>query len=209
MRAFGYDGPIMSFLAKVMDLFFLNILILVFSIPLITIGAVTTAAHFTSLKIRRDEGHVWSCFWRSFKQNFKQSTCIWLIFLVFSLISIVFYNIAIKMGGVLSPMISVTIMSVFLFVAILYVWIMPLQGRFINTIKGNFKNSFFMTFRYLFRTLLMVLVNFLPIGTFYLCVVITQMRGFWIWSMFGISVPIYLCVMIYDKIFEKLEEMVS
>ena len=88
MKFFSYDSPIMSFLSKVADLLFLNILTLIFSIPLITIGAATTAAHYTALKIHREEGHVWSSFWKSFKENLGQSTGIWLIFVVYWLVSV-------------------------------------------------------------------------------------------------------------------------
>ena len=54
MKGFSYDGPIMSFLSRVADILILNVLTLVFSIPLITIGAATTAAHYTALKMRRE-----------------------------------------------------------------------------------------------------------------------------------------------------------
>jgi Na+-driven multidrug efflux pump len=34
------------------------------------------------------------------------------------------------------------------------------------------------------------------------------MRGMSIWLLFGITAPIYWCAMTYDKVFEKLEEMI-
>ena len=209
MSGFSYDGPIMSVLSKIVDLLILNVLILVFSIPLFTIGTALTAAHFTALKIRRGEGYVWSCFWRSFKQNFKQSTCIWFVFVIYAIVVFVFYNIAAKMGGTMASILSVIIVGSLILVAFLYIWVIPLQARFINPIMGTFKNSYFMAFRYFIRTLFMALFNVLPIVTLYVCVETTQLKGLGIWLMMGVSIPVYLCVMMYDKIFEKLEETVE
>ena len=208
MRFFDYDSPLMSFLTKVSDLFFLNILTIVFSIPLITIGAATTAAHYTALKIRREEGHVWSCFWKSFKENLKQSTGIWLIFVVFSIMSLFSYIIAANMSSTIAPIIQGVIMTTLILMVILYAWVMPLQARFINSIMATFKNAFCMAFKYFFRTLLMLILNLLPVGTLVVIIFFIGMRGLGIWLLFGIAVPIYWCAMTYDKVFEKLEEMI-
>lgn len=208
MKFLSYDGPVMGFLSKVADLLFLNILTLIFSIPLITIGASVTAAHYTALKIRREEGHVWSCFWKSFKENLKQSTGIWLIFAVYCLVSVMSYNIAVNMSGTIAVVVQGVIMATLILTVLLYVWVMPLQSRFINPILATFKNAFYMAFKHFFRTLLMVLLNLLPVGTLVLCFMLTGMQGLGIWLLFGIAAPIYWCAMTYDKVFEKLEEMI-
>lgn len=66
---FNYDGPLMSGLGKLADLIILNLLTLLFCIPIVTIGASITAAHYVALKIRRGEGYVVKNFWKSFKEN--------------------------------------------------------------------------------------------------------------------------------------------
>ena len=208
MKGFSYDGPIMSFLSKVADLLVLNVLTLIFSIPLITIGAATTAAHFTALKIHRDEGHVLRSFWKSFKENLKQSTGIWLIFVVYCLVSIMSYSIASQMGGKMGSAIQGIVMATLILSAFLYSWVMPLQSKFINPIRATFKNAFYMAFKYIWRTVLMVILNVVPVGSLVLIFFVLQLRGFSIWLIFGISVPIYWCTLLYDKVFEKLEEMI-
>lgn len=208
MKFLGYDSPIMSFLSRMADLLFLNVLTLIFSIPLITIGAATTAAHYTALKIHREEGHVWSCFWKSFKMNLKQSTGIWLIFVVYSVVSVVAYLVYGNIGSKVASAGQGVLMATLIFAAFVYAWVMPLQSRFVNTIGVTFKNAFYMAFRYFFRTLLMVICNALPVGLFLLIFLVLGLRGFSIWLVFGISVPIYWCALLYDKIFEKLEDMI-
>ena len=208
MKGFSYDGPIMSFLSRVADILILNVLTLIFSIPLITIGAATTAAHYTALKMRREEGHVLSCFWKSFKMNLKQSTGIWLIFAVYGLMSVLSYNIAVQMSGTMGTLVQGVIMATLILAAFLYVWVMPLQARFINSIKGTFKNAFYMAFKHFFCTFLMVLLNAIPVGSLALIFLVIGLRGLGIWLIFGIAAPIYWCAMTYDKVFEKLEEMI-
>lgn len=208
MKFLGYDSPIMSFLSKVADLFILNALTLIFSIPLVTIGAATTAAHFAALKIHRDEGHVFRNFWKSFKQNLKQSTGIWLIFVAYCFLAITSFNIASQMGGKMAAIIQGVVMATLILTAFLYSWVMPLQSKFFNTIRATFKNAFYMSFKYILRTVLMGVLNAIPVGTLFLIFFVLQLRGFSIWLLFGVSVPIYWCALLYDKVFEQLEEMV-
>ena len=209
MKFFDYDGPIMSFLSKVFDLVILNVLTLIFSVPLITIGASMTAAYYTALKVHRHEGNVWKCFWKSFKENLRQSTGIWLIFIICCAVSVVTYNIGIHMSGTFATVIRGIVLTTLILSVLLYVWVMPLQSRFINPIRLTFKNAFYLAFKYFFRTLFMVVLNLLPIGTLVVVIYWTGMRAMGVWLLFGIAVPIYWCVMIYDKVFEKLEELVN
>ena len=208
MKVFDFDGPIISFLSRITELIMLNIVTFIFCIPLITIGAATTAAHYTALKMRREEGHVLRNFWNSFRMNFKQSTGIWLLLVVYYVVSIVAYNIANKESDSMAFMLQGFIMAILLIAMFLYVWVLPLQAKFVNSIIGTLKNSFYMAFKYFFRTLFMMFLNALPVGTLLLIMFLTGMRGFSLWLMFGSAVPIYLCAMMYDKIFEKMEELI-
>jgi len=45
MNPFSINSPVIQFLAKVGDLIILNILTLILSLPIVTIGAATTALH--------------------------------------------------------------------------------------------------------------------------------------------------------------------
>lgn len=63
-----------------MDLVLVNLLWLACCLPVITIGASTTAMHYVVRKMAAGEPYkVWSGFWQSFRQNFKQGTALWLI----------------------------------------------------------------------------------------------------------------------------------
>ena len=202
---FNYDGPLMSGLGKLCDLVVLNLLTLLFSIPLVTAGASLTAAHYVALKIRRGEGYVLKNFWKSFKENLKQSTIMWLLFIVLVAASVYSYLFMISnVGGTAGALACGALFVGGIFITLTSVWVLPMQSKFINTIPTTIKNSFFMAFKYLFRTLLMVVINLIPI----VLLLILSYKWWSLLFMFGFSVPIYLCAMLYDKKFEEIEDVI-
>ena len=72
MKFFNLDSPVMQALGKMADLMWLNILTLIFCIPVVTVGASLTAMHYMALKIvRNEECYITKGFFKSFKENFK------------------------------------------------------------------------------------------------------------------------------------------
>lgn len=82
--SFNMDSRLWRFFDYVGDLAILNLLFIVTSIPIVTIGAAVTAMDsvFFKRKEKRTDD-VKKEYIRDFKANFKNSTIIWLIFLVF------------------------------------------------------------------------------------------------------------------------------
>ena len=79
MGAFHPDSEFMQALGRIADFVILNVLCVLFSLPVITAGAAMTAKYYVSMKIvRGEEPVVFGAFWQSFRENFKQATCIWL-----------------------------------------------------------------------------------------------------------------------------------
>ena len=63
---FGLDGGIMKFLSKVSDICIISILWLICCLPIVTIGASTTAAYYTMVKVvKREIGTLHKEFFRS------------------------------------------------------------------------------------------------------------------------------------------------
>ena len=72
---FNINNPVMRFIIKLFDCIVLSVLWAVFSLPIITMGAATTALYYTVYHyLREEEGYLWKYFWNSFKENFKRST---------------------------------------------------------------------------------------------------------------------------------------
>lgn len=201
---FNYDSPLMSGLGKLADLIILNLITLLFCIPVVTIGASMTACHYVALKLHRGEGYVIKNFWKSFKENFRQSTIIWLIVSI-SIVLCLYVALFFNLEGTLATISRGAVMAAAIFWVFIACWVFPIQSKFANTIKNTLKNSFLISVKYLFRTILMVLIQLIP-------VVALLFLSFQWWSLlflFGFSAPAYLCAMLYDKKFEELEEAIT
>ena len=127
------------------------------SIPIVTIGASTTAMYYVTLKLVRDEdGYTIRSFFRSFRENFKQSTIIWLIFLAAGIVLGVdlFFFIRMFAGDekVKIVMTSIFVALSFVYVA-MFTYVFPLQARFYNPVKRTIFNAFFMSVRHLLQTI--------------------------------------------------------
>lgn len=81
-KLFDMNNPVWRFMGKIADMFLLTLAWFVCSVPIITIGASTTALYYVSLKMEEGkEGYLFQTFWETFKKYIKQSTGIWLIVL--------------------------------------------------------------------------------------------------------------------------------
>ena len=93
-RFFNIDNPIWKFIGNIADMFLLSVLWYICLITIIPAGCGTSAVYYVTLKITTDlEGQTLTQFFKSFKENFKQSTIIWIP----SLLIMVFLFIDIKM----------------------------------------------------------------------------------------------------------------
>lgn len=197
---FRYDSPLMTALNRIKDLLFLNLCTLICCIPIITAGAALTAAHYAALKMHREpDSPVVKCFFRSFRENLKQSTLLWLLWAAVAAVCGGSYWMYSGVDGMLS-IFPGCVAAIGFFLLMLFVWLFPVQARFINPIWRIIKDSFVLACRHFGRTVLMILT--IVLGFFMCCV---GVRFLWIPLLFGFSVPIYLSVLIYDSVFLVLE----
>ncbi len=198
---FSLDNPIMQLLNKIIDCIFLSLLWIIFSIPIITFGASTSALYYTANKsIRNSRGYIWQQFWHGFKSSFKQSTILWLIFAV---IGLILYNDIRIMSmfvesGVLSGNIATAAQTFFVVVLVIelivLMYILVYIARFSAPLKAVVKNCFYMTFRHFLKTIAIV--------------AIVGVAGFIIWliPLTAILLPTFTAVCltyIFESIFVK------
>ena len=70
MNLFSYNSPLSRFLYFVADIVTLHILWIIYSLPIITIGASTTALYYSCMKrIRTGEGYVSQTFANPFART--------------------------------------------------------------------------------------------------------------------------------------------
>ncbi|MDE5747194.1 MAG: YesL family protein [Acetatifactor sp.] len=158
MKFFGVDSPLYKFLSKLLDVIQLNFLWIIFSIPIITMGASTVAAMSVALKMADDEeGYIGRSFLKAFRENWKQGTLLWLITAAAVYAIYLDFQFFEALEG--NPMIFliVGIASTILAVsALLYAY--PLSARYENTLFRTINNSIEISRRYFGRTLMLVVV---------------------------------------------------
>lgn len=200
-KLLNLDSPAMRFMGKVADLIGLNFLAFFCSIPIFTIGASLTALNYVALKIVRDEeSYITRAFFKSFKENFKQATIAWLIMLAVMILLVadfVVYNFS-EMEIPSWVKIALIVIAFIVIFATMHVF--PLLARFENSLKNLFKNSLFMGLLSIVRTVLMMLCWFVPIVASFLVPRILPVI-----VCFGISGPVYLNALLYNKTFKKYE----
>ena len=158
MKLFSVDSPVYKFLSKFLDVVKLNFFWILFSIPVITVGASTVAAMSVGLKMVDDEeGYIGKNFLKAFKENWKLGTILWMItvvavyaiYLDFQLFEAVEHNpIIFLIIGMASIALAVA--------ALIYSY--PLTARYENTLINTIQNSINISRKYLGNTLLLVII---------------------------------------------------
>lgn len=166
-RVFNFEGPVFTFLSKLADLFWLNLLYVLCCIPVITAGAATTALYYVTLKMAKDEeGYITRSYFRSFKENFLQATVLWLIVLAVSFVMFIDLRIA-NSGNVINEavrnvvIVAVGVMLIVLLMTLTYLF--PILAQFDNTVKNTIKNAFLISIRHLPYTILMIIITAVPV----------------------------------------------
>ncbi len=143
-------------LSGLIDLIFAGLLWLVCSLPIITIGASSTALYYAVAKcVRHNRGRLASTFFHGFRSNFRQATVIWLLFLLWILIGTADAYAFRQMGygpGTLLHNISYLFFLPPLF---FFPWVFSYLSRFENTVKGTLKFSAWLMLRYIGKSILL------------------------------------------------------
>ncbi len=203
MKIFDLDSPFMRALTIIADLLWLNVLALVCCIPIITVGASMTAMHYMALKIvRNEENHITSSFFKAFKQNFKQSTILWLLMILATIVLaadvyIVYYQIL-----DFPIVLEVVIVLVGIIILFTMTFIFPVQAKFDNPIGRTIKNSLFISILQFPKTIVMIALCLLVV------VMLLSIYLLPIAVFFGISGPAFVFAAMYNKFFKKLEDQI-
>lgn len=198
---FNLDGPVLQFINKIVYSVYLNILWFICSIPIITIGASTTALFYVTLKMsKNEEGNITKAFFRSFRENFRQGTLIWLILLALGIVlgvdGYVLYHM--RFENLFWTLCTAVFCVAAAAYAVILMYIFPLLARFDNTTGAMFKNALFIGIRFLFCTILMAAVYFVML--------LVVIRIFTPAVIFGEGLCALLCSFLLSNILQLCQE---
>lgn len=203
-KLFRMDSPLMRFLTKIADLMVLNILFCATSIPLITIGASWTALYSVTLKMVRDEeGSVSRSYFRSFRQNFKQATLLWLGVLV--VLALLVLDIRVLNGmaeGTAPGLLRVGVEILALLGIMVLQYLFPSLARFEASLADTLKNACMMALAHLPKTALMTAA---AVGAVWITLInnTTIAVGLMVWPLIGFSLMAFGNSGILRKIFDN------
>lgn len=158
------DRPLLAFITKMAYSAYLNILWLICCLPIVTIGASTTALFYVTLKMAedRDDG-LTGMFFRAFRQNFLPATKLWLVLLgAGAFLAIDGYIVwHIWSQSIFWTLVAALLIVAAIVYAVVLLYAFPLLARFENTTFGILKTALLVGLRYLVCTLLMAGIYFL------------------------------------------------
>ena len=201
---FNFDNAFFRALSRVADLIILNIAFILCSIPIFTIGASMTAMYYVTLKMaENEEGYVLRTFWKSFRQNFKQATLIWLGMMAAGCVLVLDVLILNGTSCSFAKIFLILIFATIILYCMILLYVFPLLSRFENKLLTTVRNAFIISLADFPRTLAMliiivaaVLLTFLNAYTFW--------YGLLVWILCGFAAIAYLnSWLFFRKIFKK------
>ena len=199
-KLFSMDSKFMRVMGRIGDLILLNLLFLVTSLPIFTIGAATTAMYTVCFRFGSDrESGTTRSFFEAFRVNFKQATILWLIMLL--ILATAFFN-AIFFWLLPSAIRYGALIFVFIFLLAFFMlsYAFPLLSQFDNKNMGILKNSLIMSMGYLPRTLVIAAINILP-WVLLLTNIILFLQGSFLWVMIYFAGAAFINTKLLHKVF--------
>ena len=202
MKLFNLDSPVMVFLSKVANLMILNVLTIICCIPIFTAGAAITALYYVTIKMARgDDPYIIKGYFKSFKENFKQATALFFIYLAAGAFLAGDFFLGGRAGNSFGQLMQgvAAILFVPYFLSFLYVF--GVQAKFVNPVKATIRYSFFVAMRNMKTTiqLAILMILFVWVNT-------TTLLANFLTLIYGIGLMGYFFGMYYKHTFAKYIE---
>lgn len=163
-QIFSPDSKIMVVLNRIADLMILNILWLLFCLPIFSIGAATVAKYHVIFSFLHDTEHesVPKAFWHAFCRNFKPATSLFAITLIplMLVIADILILLVIGINNRFFCYLSLLPASVLL---LCFCYVYPLCARYDNTSIGTIRNAVVLSIANLPKSIIIVAINLSPI----------------------------------------------
>lgn len=205
MSFFSMDNIFFRTVNKLLDLMWLNILTLIYCVPVITAGTSITSMYYVLLRmVNHEDGYITKNFFSAFKQNFKQSTKVWLVCLLvmgFYFVDINILRQGVMTGyGVFEKAGKVTAYIVLFILAMFMNYVFPLFARYDKDVKGTIKNAFLLATAYFPRTICMVVMWLFPVA------LMMVSNWFILFGLFfGLTIPGFCCSQLLSSLFRRVE----
>ncbi len=151
---------VFSFLGKMTAL---NLLWIGCSLLVVTAGASTTALFYCVLKLHKDgDVRVFREFFKSFRQNFRQSTLIWVVMAVIAGVLYMEKETIATMPGGLSQLFAYVLTAVCIPLVFIALYIFPTVAAFSNSTGKLVRTAFYFSVKHVGYTLAVAVITIIP-----------------------------------------------
>lgn len=199
---FSIDSPLGRKLTLMSNLVLLNLLWIICSLPIITMGAATSAMyHVIFLYITNQDDCVIRPFFKALADSLKQATPVWVLHLLVScmLVAEAFY-----LGGGSSDALKLLFAVIVLFFIAVGSYLYPLIGRYETTGKQALWNSLALALKHPGASLLLSGVQ-AAIGMAMFLYPALAWKTAIFWTLIGFALVAYLMGYILLRIFSKYD----
>lgn len=199
-----YESKLYQVLLYVFELFLLNVITVICSIPIITIGAAYSSLYYSLQRKTNDTGSTFRDYFDCFKSHFKEATYYWLLtlgVLLFAIADLIIIEKYFRTGG--SFLYSGLILSVMMFTVFTASYLFPFMTFIRMKFWDKLKTAFLISVKYLPRTIVIAAINILPAvmvyyWTFYFICSIP------LWISFGVSCSALINIFVQKPVISEL-----
>ena len=160
---FSPDSKIMLIFGRICDLVLLNFAFLLCCLPVFTIGTAVSALYTVTFRMMREEdSHILRQYFRSFRENFRQATPVFLILLIAAGPALVYFDRAFRLEGPgrwVSLLFLLIAMIALLTGSMAFPWI----SQFRNATRQTLLNGLILSITHLPRALAITAIWLLPL----------------------------------------------
>jgi uncharacterized membrane protein YesL len=194
------DSPFGRLMTKCGIIIGANMMFVLFSIPVVTMGASFVALYHVMLKMLRGDGTVNPVkqFWVGFKSNFKQATIYWVILLLLVILGYVDVTFCRQAGGILEYF-QYAICVLGILAGIITLFLFPTMAAFADTLPHLIRNAIYFAIQKPLRLIVILFFNVFPMYLTYTDAQLQPLFAF-VWCFFGFGAVAYLgaCLVLPD-----------
>lgn len=197
---FNTDNAFWRAMAKTFDMVVLNIIWLIFSLPVITIGPATAALNYAMLKVvDGDDYELWKSFWKSFKQNLKQGILIGLLFTVMGVVMYIATVYYVLVPGKLDNIFQIFQIFVDLVYLLVCSWVFGVLARYNNKIGIIMGAAFTLSIQHFGYSVLMIVTE---VSILFIVLLYAPILGLW-----GMGLIAFINCICYRSAFGKIKKL--
>lgn len=197
------EKPLWGSLSIVTDFVLLNLLWILCSLPILTIGASTSALYYCMLKIVREREHgIFSMFFHAYRDNLKQGCGLTMILAgigIFLACDLWFFSL---LEGFLFKIAAGIVMILVIVWLLVISYVFPILAQFENTVAGHLRSALILAITHPLKTISIVALNLLPVA-FFLFAPSVFVASIPVWLFCGISMVAFFNAKILVKVFEQ------